>query len=75
MVISTELRPSIAPPISPRLGQAPTPRPSKPTARPWADGSTALFIDHVTKRFKLGRNWTGRTLDDDVGARRTTHHA
>ncbi len=55
MVISTEPRPSIetpisSPPVEPLAEQEPM-----TTARPWADGTTALLIDHVTKRFKLGR--------------------
>jgi ABC-2 type transport system ATP-binding protein len=39
------------------------------TARPWADGTTALLIDHVTKRFKLGRNKKTVTAVDDVSLR------
>jgi ABC-2 type transport system ATP-binding protein len=65
MVISTERRPSIAPPIMPLPVEPPTERP-EPAARPWADGSTALLIDHVTKRFKLGRNKPTVTAIDDV---------
>jgi ABC-2 type transport system ATP-binding protein len=37
-----------------------------PAARPWADGSTALLIDHVTKRFSLGRKKKTVTAVDDV---------
>ena len=39
------------------------------TARPWADGSTALLIDHVTKRFSLGRNKKTVIAVDDVSFR------
>jgi ABC-2 type transport system ATP-binding protein len=66
MVISTEPRPSIAPPITPLPVDPPTPQPMLPAARPWADGSTALLVDHVTKRFKLGRNKKTVTAVDDV---------
>ena len=69
MVISTEPRPSIAPPINPLPVEPPTSQPSMTTARPWADGSTALLIDHVTKRFKLGRNKKTVTAVDDVSLR------
>ena len=69
MVISTEHRPSIAPPINPLPVEPPTSQPSMTTARPWADGSTALLIDHVTKRFKLGRNKKTVTAVDDVSLR------
>lgn len=69
MVISTETRPSIAPPIAPLPVEPPTEQPTNPTARPWADGSTALLIDHVTKRFKLGRNKKTVIAVDDVSLR------
>ena len=69
MVISTEPRPSIAPRINPLPVEPPTAQPSMTTARPWADGSTALLIDHVTKRFKLGRNKKTVTAVDDVSLR------
>ncbi len=69
MVISTEPRPSIVPPVAPLPVAPPTPQPAMPTARPWADGSTALLIDHVTKRFKLGRNKKTVTAVDDVSIR------
>jgi len=69
MVISTEPRPSIetpitTPPVEPPMEQAPM-----ATARPWADGTTALLIDHVTKRFKLGRNKATVTAVEDVSLR------
>ena len=41
----------------------------QPAARPWADGTTALLIDHVTKRFKLGRKKPTVTAIDDVSLR------
>ena len=41
----------------------------QPAARPWADGTTALLIDHVTKRFKLGRKKATVTAVDDVSLR------
>ena len=69
MVINTEPRPSIVPPITPLPVEPPTPQPMQPAARPWADGSTALLIDHVTKRFKLGRNKRTVTAVDDVSMR------
>ena len=69
MVINTEPRPSIAPPINPLPVEPPAAQPSMTTARPWADGSTALLIDHVTKRFKLGRNKKTVTAVDDVSLR------
>jgi ABC-2 type transport system ATP-binding protein len=37
--------------------------------RPWADGSTALLIDHVTKRFSLGRKRKAVTAVDNVTLR------
>jgi len=69
MVINTEPRPSIVPPITPLPVEPPTPQPMQPAARPWADGSTALLIDHVTKRFRLGRNKRTVTAVDDVSIR------
>jgi ABC-2 type transport system ATP-binding protein len=69
MVISTEPRPSIAPPIVPLPAEPPAEQPTMATARPWADGSTALLIEHVTKRFKLGRNKKTVTAVDDVSLR------
>jgi len=63
MAISTEPRPVMAPPpVAPLLAEQPAIRP----ARPWADGSTALLIDHVSKRFSLGRNKKTVTAVDDV---------
>ena len=69
MVISTAPRPSIEtlvnlPPVEP-----PTEPQPMTTARPWADGTTALLIDHVTKRFKLGRKKPTVTAVDDVSLR------
>jgi ABC-2 type transport system ATP-binding protein len=69
MVISSEPRPSIAPPIPPLPVPAETEQPSMAAARPWADGSTALLIDHVTKRFRLGRNKPTVTAVDDITLR------
>jgi len=70
MAISTEPRPAITPPpIAPLLVEPPTVQPMTQTARPWADGSTALLIDHVTKRFKLGRNKKTVTAVDDISIR------
>jgi ABC-2 type transport system ATP-binding protein len=69
MVISTEPRPSIAPPTAPLPAEPPAEQPTMATARPWADGSTALLIEHVTKRFKLGRNKKTVTAVDDVSFR------
>jgi len=67
MAISTEPRPTITPPpIAPLPVEPPAEQPMMHTARPWADGSTALLIDHVTKRFKLGRNKKTVTAVDDV---------
>ncbi|MEA2026600.1 MAG: ABC transporter ATP-binding protein, partial [Chloroflexota bacterium] len=63
MVIITEPRPPITP--SP-ITSLPARQPMTQTARPWADGSTALLIDHVTKRFKLGRNKKTVTAVDDI---------
>ncbi len=65
MAINTEPRPEIAPPIAP-LPVVPDEQPMTQTARPWADGSTALLIDHVSKRFSLGRNKATVTAVDDV---------
>ncbi len=65
MIISTEPRPAITPPIPP-LPVPPDEQPMTQTARPWADGSTALLIDHVSKRFSLGRNKPTVTAVDDV---------
>ena len=63
MAISTEPRPVMAPPpVAPLVAEQPSIRP----ARPWADGSTALLIDHVSKRFSLGRNKKTVTAVDDV---------
>ncbi len=59
MATSTEPRPAIARlPVDPPMA-----------TRPWADGSTALLVDHVTKRFKLGRNKKTVTAVDDVTLR------
>jgi ABC-2 type transport system ATP-binding protein len=69
MVISTEPRPSIETPITRLPVEPPTEPAPMTTARPWADGSTALLIDHVTKRFKLGRNKKTVTAVDDVSLR------
>ena len=66
MAISTEPRPSIAPPIAPLPVEPPTEQSMQPAARPWADGTTALLIEHVTKRFKLGRHKPTVTAIDDV---------
>ena len=65
MAINTEPRPEIAPPIAP-LPVVRDEQPMTQTARPWADGSTALLIDHVSKRFSLGRNKATVTAVDDV---------
>jgi ABC-2 type transport system ATP-binding protein len=48
------------------IAPLPLRQPMTQTARPWADGSTALLIDHVSKRFKLGRNKKTVTAVDDV---------
>jgi len=65
MVISTDPRPQIAaPPVSPPALQL-----DQPVARPWADGSDALLVEHVTKRFSLGRNKKIVTAVDDVSLR------
>ncbi len=65
MVISTDPRPPIAaPPVSPPALQH-----DQPVARPWADGSDALLVEHVTKRFSLGRNKKTVTAVDDVSLR------
>lgn len=70
MVISTERRPAVSPPSTAPLPVAPpTAQLLTRTARPWADGSTALLVDHVTKRFKLGRNKKTVTAVDDVTLR------
>jgi ABC-2 type transport system ATP-binding protein len=69
MVISSEPRPPIAPPIPPLPVPPETEQPSMAAARPWADGSTALLIDHVTKRFRLGRNKPTVTAVDDITLR------
>ena len=66
MAISTEPRPSIAPPIAPLPVEPPTEQSMQPAARPWADGTTALLIEHVTKRFKLGRKKATVSAVDDV---------
>ncbi len=65
MTINTEPRPAITPPIA-HLPVPPDEQPMTQTARPWADGSTALLIDHVSKRFSLGRNKATVTAVDDV---------
>ncbi len=62
MAISTEPRPVMAPPATPLVVE----QPMIQTARPWADGSTALLIDHVSKRFSLGRKKKTVTAVDDV---------
>jgi hypothetical protein len=81
MAISTGPRPAIThPPIAPLPATSPTAQPMTQTAHPWADGSTALFIDHVAKRSKKDKvaaehdlpatlesvfmTWTERPLDD-----------
>lgn len=69
MVISTEPRPSIDLPINLPSVEPPTEQDPMTTARPWADGTTALLIDHVTKRFKLGRKKPTVTAVDDVSFR------
>ena len=69
MAISTEPRPSIAPPIAPLPVEPPTEQSMQPAARPWADGTTALLIEHVTKRFKLGRKKATVSAVDDVSFR------
>jgi ABC-2 type transport system ATP-binding protein len=69
MVISTEPRPSIDAPITLPPAGSPTEQAPMTTARPWADGSTALLIDHVTKRFRLGRKKPTVTAVDDVSLR------
>ena len=69
MVISTEPRPSIETPIALPPVEPPTEQVPMTTARPWADGSTALLIDHVTKRFSLGRNKKTVIAVDDVSFR------
>jgi ABC-2 type transport system ATP-binding protein len=51
-------------PAAPPAGQ-----PMTQTARPWADGSTAVLIDHVTKRFTPGRKKKAVTAVDDVSIR------
>ena len=63
MAITTKPRPvgtqaAIAPP--------PTELPMTQRARPWADGSTALLIEHATKRFKPGRHKKTVTAVDAV---------
>ena len=55
MTISTEPRPAITAPIASQPVEPTTVPPMTQTARPWADGSTAQLIDHVTRHFKLGR--------------------
>ena len=66
MAISTAPRP-------PRPDQIPaataTDGPAPQISRPWADGSTALLVDHVTKRFRLGRRRKTVTAVDDVSLR------
>jgi len=63
MAITTEPRPVDAQaPVAP----PPTVLPMTHTARPWADGSTALLIDHATKRFKPGRSKKCVTAVDAV---------
>ena len=70
MAISTEPRPAISsPPIASLPVSPPTRQQTTQTARPWADGSTALLVDHVTKRFKTGRNKKTVTAVDDVSLR------
>jgi ABC-2 type transport system ATP-binding protein len=70
MAISTEPRPAISPPpIAPLPVEPPVEQPMTRPARPWADGTTALLIDHVTKRFKLGRNKKTVTAVDDISLR------
>jgi ABC-2 type transport system ATP-binding protein len=68
MAIHTEPRPSIVRPMTP-LPVDPLTAQAMPAARPWADGSTALLIDHVTKRFSLGRRKKDVTAIDDVSLR------
>jgi ABC-2 type transport system ATP-binding protein len=69
MVINTAPRPSIETPIYLPPVEPPTEPQPMATARPWADGTTALLIDHVTKRFKLGRKKPTVTAVDDVSLR------
>jgi ABC-2 type transport system ATP-binding protein len=67
MAISVEPRPPIAPPpIDPLPGAPPPVQPMTPPARSWADGSTALLMERVTKRFSLGRGKKTVTAVDDV---------
>lgn len=70
MAISTERRPPTAhPPIGPEPAGHQAQQPLPATARPWADGSTALLVDRVSKRFTLGRNKKTVTAVDDVSLR------
>jgi ABC-2 type transport system ATP-binding protein len=69
MVISTEPRPSIDLPITPLPAEPPVEQPQTPAARPWADGSTALLVERVTKRFAVGRNKPILTAVDDITLR------
>ena len=70
MTLTTEPRPAITPPpIAPLPVDPIVEQPMTKTARPWADGSTALLIDHVTKRFKPGRNKKIVAAVDDVTLR------
>jgi ABC-2 type transport system ATP-binding protein len=59
----------MAPPVDALPVEVPMPQPPQSAARPWADGSTALLVDHVTKRFSLGRNKKTVTAVDDVTLR------
>jgi ABC-2 type transport system ATP-binding protein len=69
MVIDTRPRPatSSAPAAAP-AGPTTAP-PTQPTGRPWADGSTALLIDHVSKHFGIGRGKKRVAAVDDVTLR------
>jgi ABC-2 type transport system ATP-binding protein len=67
MSIETPVRPATTPqPVAPPPVVSVTEPMTTRTARPWADGSTALLVDHVTKRFSLGRNKKTVTAVDDV---------
>jgi ABC-2 type transport system ATP-binding protein len=69
MAISTEPRPAITPPSIAELPVEPPMEQPTAAARPWADGTTALLVDHVTKRFSLGRKKPTVVAVDDVSLR------
>jgi len=69
MAISTEPRPAITPPPIVDLPVGTPAEQPMAAARPWADGTTALLVDHVTKRFSLGRKKPAVTAIDDVSLR------